>query len=131
MPIALAREDVTQHQRRHVTDDATAAEPRRRLPARTGAHLARRALRAGDDRGSSSVEFTILFPIIVVLLLGGPQLALWYFHWCLDCRLLGEEQRSRCRRVDRSGRRIPRGSELFSFVIFSCPGTSAACQVKR
>lgn len=32
-----------------------------------------------DDRGSSSVEFTILFPIIVVLLLGGPQLAMWYF----------------------------------------------------
>jgi len=32
-----------------------------------------------DDRGSSSVEFTILFPIIVVLLFGGPQLAMWYF----------------------------------------------------
>lgn len=35
--------------------------------------------RKGDDRGSSSVEFTILFPIIVVLLFGGPQLAMWYF----------------------------------------------------
>jgi Flp pilus assembly protein TadG len=35
--------------------------------------------RAPDDRGSSSVEFTILFPIIVVLLLAGPQLVLWYF----------------------------------------------------
>ncbi len=32
-----------------------------------------------DDRGSSSVEFTILFPIIIVLLFGGPQLAMWYF----------------------------------------------------
>jgi Flp pilus assembly protein TadG len=32
-----------------------------------------------DDRGSSSVEFTILFPIIVVLLFGGPQLVMWYF----------------------------------------------------
>ena len=32
-----------------------------------------------DDRGSSSVEFTILFPIIVILLFGGPQLAMWYF----------------------------------------------------
>ncbi|MFQ1003698.1 TadE/TadG family type IV pilus assembly protein [Modestobacter sp. SSW1-42] len=33
----------------------------------------------GRDRGSSSVEFAILFPIIVALLLAGPQLALWYF----------------------------------------------------
>lgn len=32
-----------------------------------------------DERGSNSVEFAILFPIIVVLLLAGPQLALWYF----------------------------------------------------
>jgi Flp pilus assembly protein TadG len=32
-----------------------------------------------SDRGSSSVEFAILFPIIVVLLFAGPQLALWYF----------------------------------------------------
>ncbi len=32
-----------------------------------------------DDRGSSAVEFTILFPIIVILLVGGPQVALWYF----------------------------------------------------
>jgi Flp pilus assembly protein TadG len=39
----------------------------------------RRARRGGDDRGSSSVEFAILFPIIVVLLFGGPQLAMWYF----------------------------------------------------
>ena len=31
------------------------------------------------DRGSSSVEFAILFPIIVALLFAGPQLALWYF----------------------------------------------------
>jgi Flp pilus assembly protein TadG len=35
--------------------------------------------RRGDsDRGSSSVEFAILFPIIVALLFAGPQLALWY-----------------------------------------------------
>jgi Flp pilus assembly protein TadG len=31
------------------------------------------------DRGSSSVEFAILFPVIIALLLAGPQLALWYF----------------------------------------------------
>jgi Flp pilus assembly protein TadG len=38
------------------------------------------ASRPGDsDRGSSSVEFAILFPIIVILLFAGPQLALWYF----------------------------------------------------
>jgi Flp pilus assembly protein TadG len=35
--------------------------------------------RSERDRGSSSVEFAILFPIIVALLLAGPQLALWYF----------------------------------------------------
>jgi Flp pilus assembly protein TadG len=34
--------------------------------------------RCKSDRGSSSVEFAILFPIIVALLLAGPQLALWY-----------------------------------------------------
>ncbi|WP_324276943.1 TadE family protein [Blastococcus brunescens] len=33
----------------------------------------------GSERGSSSVEFAILFPIIVALLLAGPQLAMWYF----------------------------------------------------
>src|SRR3954451_12839251 len=39
-----------------------------------------RASRRGEsDRGSSSVEFAILFPIIVALLFAGPQLALWYF----------------------------------------------------
>ena len=32
-----------------------------------------------DDRGSESVEFAILFPVIVMLLLGGPQVAMWYF----------------------------------------------------
>ncbi|MCU1613214.1 MAG: putative rane TadG/TadE protein [Frankiales bacterium] len=35
--------------------------------------------RGKSDRGSSSVEFAILFPIIVALLFAGPQLALWYF----------------------------------------------------
>ena len=39
----------------------------------------RHTRRPAGDRGSSSVEFTILFPIIVVLLFGGPQLAMWYF----------------------------------------------------
>jgi Flp pilus assembly protein TadG len=39
-----------------------------------------RPSRPGEsDRGSSSVEFAILFPIIVILLFAGPQLALWYF----------------------------------------------------
>jgi len=33
----------------------------------------------GGDWGSSAVEFTILFPIIVALLLAGPQAAMWYF----------------------------------------------------
>lgn len=47
-------------------------------PARRVTPRARRG-RARDDRGSSSVEFAILFPIIVVLLFGGPQLAMWYF----------------------------------------------------
>jgi Flp pilus assembly protein TadG len=32
-----------------------------------------------SDRGSSSVEWAVLFPIVVVLLFAGPQLALWYF----------------------------------------------------
>lgn len=32
-----------------------------------------------SDRGSSSVEFAVLFPIIVALLLAGPQLGMWYF----------------------------------------------------
>ena len=41
--------------------------------------MPRRSRHAEDDRGSSSVEFAILFPIIVVLLFGGPQLAMWYF----------------------------------------------------
>jgi Flp pilus assembly protein TadG len=35
--------------------------------------------RITDDRGSSTVEVAILFPIIVVLLIAGPQLAMWYF----------------------------------------------------
>ena len=39
----------------------------------------RRGWRAGDDRGSSVVEFTILFPVIVGLLLAGPQIAMWEF----------------------------------------------------
>jgi pilus assembly protein CpaE len=35
--------------------------------------------RRRDDRGSSSVEFVLLFPLIVMLLFGGPQLGMWYF----------------------------------------------------
>ncbi len=69
MPIAPMRADAAQHPPRHSPDDDTT---RPRCPRRTA-----RAFR--DDRGSSSVEFTILFPIIVVLLLGGPQLGMWYF----------------------------------------------------
>ncbi len=45
------------------------------LPRRPG----RRARNAADDRGSSSVEFAILLPILLVLLFGGPQLTMWYF----------------------------------------------------
>ncbi|SDG21303.1 TadE-like protein [Klenkia brasiliensis] len=33
----------------------------------------------GRDRGSSSVEFALLFPVLVMVLLAGPQLGLWYF----------------------------------------------------
>ena len=52
----------------------------RAAPAPRSRAIARRRGRcAADDRGSASVEFTVLFPIIVVLLLGGPQLAMWYF----------------------------------------------------
>ena len=47
----------------------TSAAPERRVRSDVG----------GDVRGSSSVEFAILFPIIVILLFGGPQLAMWYF----------------------------------------------------
>jgi len=35
--------------------------------------------RDDDERGSSSVEFAILFPVVVALLLAGPQLGMWYF----------------------------------------------------
>jgi len=59
-----------------------AASARARPAALTRPGAAPRSWRArwcGADRGSSSVEFAILFPIIVVLLFGGPQLAMWYF----------------------------------------------------
>lgn len=46
-----------------------------RTPGRERSVLRRRL----DDRGSSAVEFAVLFPIIVVLLFGGPQLVMWYF----------------------------------------------------
>ena len=46
---------------------------------RAAACVLRRVARVADDRGSSGVEFAILFPVIVVLLFGGPQLAMWYF----------------------------------------------------
>ncbi len=60
MPVARVRHRAT-------------SPPCRRVPPRP------RRVRRRDDRGSSSVEFAILFPIIVVLLFGGPQLAMWYF----------------------------------------------------
>lgn len=62
--------------------------PVARVPERTPSRLTprRRALLRRfmtrirtDDRGSESVEFTILFPVIVMMLLGGPQIAMWYF----------------------------------------------------
>jgi len=59
-----------------------AASARPRPAALTSPGAAPRSWRArwcGADRGSSSVEFAILFPIIVVLLFGGPQLTMWYF----------------------------------------------------
>lgn len=31
-----------------------------------------------DDRGSSTVEFTVLVPLIVTLILAGPQFGMWY-----------------------------------------------------
>ena len=40
--------------------------------------VVRSGVRDRRERGSSSVEFAILFPVIVALLLAGPQLALWY-----------------------------------------------------
>jgi len=55
------------------TRNRTAASPRGPV-ARAG----RVNPRGEGDRGSSSVEFAILFPIIVSLLFAGPQLAMWY-----------------------------------------------------
>lgn len=57
------------------TPNRAASSPRGPV-ARPGS---RRVRGRGGERGSSSVEFAILFPIIVSLLLAGPQLALWYF----------------------------------------------------
>jgi Flp pilus assembly protein TadG len=60
--------------------------PTRHRDASRAAHRRSPARRRGGrgcpgtgQRGSATVEFTILFPIIVVLLLAGPQLVLWYF----------------------------------------------------
>lgn len=49
-----------------------------RRAALTAAALRRRMSEVGGDRGSSSVEFAILLPILAVLIFGGPQLAMWY-----------------------------------------------------
>lgn len=56
--------------RRGRREQHTAAALRPRLSARPD---------WDGDRGSSSVEFAILFPIIVILLFGGTQTAAWYF----------------------------------------------------
>ena len=40
---------------------------------------ARGRWRCQGDHGSSSVEFALLFPVIVMVLFAGPQLAMWYF----------------------------------------------------
>lgn len=69
MPVALARARVPA---KPVPAVACAAAASPRQPGRA-------TWRVRDDRGSSSVEFVILFPIIVVLLFGGPQLVMWYF----------------------------------------------------
>jgi Flp pilus assembly protein TadG len=45
---------------------------------RRARHRARVPVR-DDDRGSSGVEFVILFPLIIALLFAGPQIAMWYF----------------------------------------------------
>jgi Flp pilus assembly protein TadG len=56
--------------------DRTASPPRcPTMPAACRCRLGR----TRDDHGSSSVEFAILFPIIVILVFAGPQLAMWYF----------------------------------------------------
>lgn len=47
------------------------------VPRRWAAYAGRHH-HIGVEQGSSSVEFAILFPVIVVLLFAGPQLALWY-----------------------------------------------------
>jgi Flp pilus assembly protein TadG len=39
---------------------------------------ARPGILGGAELGSSSVEFAILFPVIIALLFAGPQLALWH-----------------------------------------------------
>jgi Flp pilus assembly protein TadG len=54
-------------------------QPGRAPAPRASVCGSRRSSRAGDERGSSVVEFTILFPIIVGLLLAGPQIAMWEF----------------------------------------------------
>lgn len=59
-----------------------ARTPNRAAPSPRGPLVrpgSRRHRGRGSEQGSSSVEFAILFPIIVALLLAGPQLALWYF----------------------------------------------------
>lgn len=33
----------------------------------------------GRESGSATTEFALLFPVVLVLLLGGPQLGMWYF----------------------------------------------------
>src|SRR5664279_1199078 len=70
MPVAPVRACAARQPPHESLDDHDHAEARR---CRRGVR------RLSEDRGSSSVEFTILFPIIVVLLLGGPQLVMWYF----------------------------------------------------
>lgn len=47
----------------------------------TGQRLSRRAVRrgrAGRDRGSVTVEVAILFPLLIVITLGGIQMAMWF-----------------------------------------------------
>lgn len=57
----------------------TPVAPVHDAPARPARRPARRHSPTEDDRGSTTVEFALLFPLIAFLLFTGPQLALWYF----------------------------------------------------
>lgn len=51
---------------------------KRSCRAHLGARRWRLGVRGTADRGSSTVEMAILFPLIMILLFVGPQIAFWY-----------------------------------------------------